>query len=146
MNNYKLKEIKYNDYPILFKWANDPVTRSSSFNSEFIKIGTHKKYVKSIIEDKSKKQYIFLMNHIPVATIKENFLTDQIIELSYTVSPEYRNMKIGYNMMKKYLSNKKGSFVCKVKQSNISSIKMIEKCGFKLTSTENDIYQFTLKL
>ena len=55
-------------------------------------------------------------------------------------------MNIGYNMMKKYLSNKKGSFISKVKQSNIPSIKMIEKCGFKLTNTDNDIYHFTLKL
>ena len=57
------------------------------------------------------------------APIKIIFVTDKIIEYVIYCITKYNNMKIGYNMMKKYLSNKEGIFSCKVKQRKYLSIK-----------------------
>ena len=53
-----LKKISFDDYPILLDWANDPITRSSSFNTDIIDVEEHKEFIKSVIEDKIKPIYI----------------------------------------------------------------------------------------
>ena len=146
MTKYNLKIIDYSDYPILFEWANDPITRKNSFNSDKIKIQDHKEYVKGLLEDKNIKQYIFYINNKPTGTIKEKKLSNNEIELSYTISPKDRNKKIGSKMMMKYLEDRKGNFLCKIKQNNLPSIKMVERCGFKLFKVENKAAYYILKL
>ena len=49
-------------------------------------------------------------------------------------------------MMMKFLEDRKGSFLCKIKQNNVPSIKMVERCGFKLSKVENKAAYYTLKL
>ena len=68
------------------------------------------------------------------------------LELSYTISPMYRGKKIGQIMMSLYLIDTEGSFLCKVKEENISSIKMIEKLGFKLFNKEKRVNFYKLNL
>ena len=65
-------------------------------------------------------------------------------ELSYTISPMYRGKKIGQIMMSLYLIERKGSFLCEVKEENVPSIKMIEKLGFKFFKNENGVNFYKL--
>ncbi len=146
MTKYNFKIIDYCDYPILFEWANDPITRKNSFNSDKIEIQNHKEYIKEIIKDKKITQYIFYVDDRPIGTIREKKLSNKEIELSYTVSPNERNKNIGSKMMMKFLEDRKGSFLCKIKQNNVPSIKMVERCGFKLSKVENKAAYYTLKL
>jgi ribosomal protein S18 acetylase RimI-like enzyme len=66
------------------------------------------------------------------------------LELSYTISPMYRGKKIGQIMMSLYLMERKGSFLCEVKEDNAPSIKMIEQLGFKLFNTEKRVNFYKL--
>ena len=76
-----LKKISFDDYPILLDWANDPITRSSSFNTDIIDVEEHKEFIKSVIEDKNKNQFIFYIDNQPL----EQFVKKgcQTIILSY---------------------------------------------------------------
>ena len=92
------------------------------------------------------KLFILEYNEIPVGTIREDKLErGGEFELSYTISPMYRGKKIGQIMISLYLIERKGTFLCEVKEENIPSIKMIEKLGFKLFKTENRVNFYELK-
>ena len=47
-------------------------------------------------------------------------------------------------MMSLYLVERKGVFLCEVKEENIPSIKMIEKLGFKFFKTEKGVNFYKL--
>ena len=103
MSKYTLKKIQYSDYPILYKWLNDRITRRNSFNQSQVNITEHQNHIKDLIKDKDITQYIFYDYSKPIGTIKEKKLRNHEIELSYTVAPLERNKKIGSKMMMNYL-------------------------------------------
>ena len=143
---FNLREVKKSDWKVLLEWKNDKITRQNSFNSELISINKHEEYIANTITNSNRTQFILEYNEIPVGTIREDKLErGGEFELSYTISPMYRGKKIGQIMISLYLIERKGTFLCEVKEENIPSIKMIEKLGFKLFKTENRVNFYELK-
>ena len=142
--SFNLREVKKSDWKFLLEWRNDKITRQNSFNSELVSINKHKEYIKNTITNPKKTIFIIEYNDIPVGTIREDRLEKDELELSYTISPMYRGKKISQIMMSLFLIERKGSFLCKVKEENIPSIKMIEKLGFKLFNTEKKVNFYKL--
>ena len=136
---FKLRGVIVSDWDFLLEWRNDNITRQNSFNSEIISINAHKEYINNILINSDRNLYILEYNEIPVGTLREDRIEKDIFELSYTISPMYRGKKIGQIMMSLYLIEKKGSYLCRVNEENLPSIKMIKKLGFKLFKTENRI-------
>ena len=141
---FKLRKVTKSDWKILLEWRNDKITRQNSFNSELISINTHKEFIKNTLINTDRNLFILEYNEIPVGTIREDRLDKDEFELSYTISPMYRGKKIGQIMISLYLIERKGYFLCKVKEENIPSIKIIEKLGFKLFKTENRVNFYEL--
>ncbi len=139
-----LRDITVNDWKDLLEWRNDETTRMNSFNSELISVSEHKEFINNTIKNPNRKQFILEYNEIPVGTIREDRLEKDELELSYTINPNYRGMKIGQVMMSIYLIERNGSFLCEVKEENIPSIKMIEKLGFKLFKTNKGVNYYKL--
>ncbi|MBT7622946.1 MAG: GNAT family N-acetyltransferase [Flavobacteriaceae bacterium] len=142
--SFNLREVKKSDWKVLLKWRNDNITRQNFFNSDLISVSEHKEYIKNTINNPNRTQFILEYNEIPVGTIREDRLDKGEFELSYTISPMYRGKKIGQIIMSLYLIERKGSFLCEVKEENIPSIKMIEKLGFKLFNTEKKVNLYKL--
>ena len=136
---FKLRGVIVSDWDFLLEWRNDNITRQNSFNSEVISTNAHKEYINNILINSDRNLYILDYNEIPVGTLREDRIEKDIFELSYTISPMYRGKKIGQIMMSLYLIEKKGSYLCRVNEKNLPSIKMIKKLGFKLFKTENRI-------
>lgn len=134
-----LREIQKKDERVLLAWRNDVTTRNNFLNNNFISEAEHTKYINETINHPQRTQFILEYNQIPVGTIRGTKLSDNKIELYYHVCPLFRGRKIGQQMMELYLSERKGNFLCKVKNQNIPSIKMIEKFGFKLFKTDAEI-------
>ena len=144
--SFKLRKVTKSDWKILLEWRNDKITRQNFFNSELVSINEHKEYISHTITNPNRKLFILEYNEIPVGTIREDKLErGGEFELSYTISPMYRGKKIGQIMISLYLIERKGTFLCEVKEENIPSIKMIEKLGFKLFKTENRVNFYELK-
>ena len=139
-----LREVKKSDWKVLLEWRNDKITRQNSFNSDLVSVSEHKKYIKNTITNPNRTLLILEYNQIPVGTIREDRLENDELELSYTISPIYRGKKISQIMMSLYLIERKGSFLCEIKEENTPSIKMIEKLGFKLFNTENKVNFYKL--
>ena len=142
--SFNLKEVKKSDWKVLLEWRNDKITRQNSFNSDLVSVSEHKEYIKNTIINPNRTLYILEYNEIPVGTIREDRLEKDELELSYTISPMYRGKKIGQIMMSLYLMERKGSFLCEVKEDNAPSIKMIEQLGFKLFNTEKRVNFYKL--
>jgi len=141
---FNLREVKKSDWKVLLEWKNDKITRQNSFNSELISINKHKEYIKNIINNPNRTQFILEYNEIPVGTIREDRLEKDEFKLSYTISPMYRGKKIGQIMMSLYLIERKGGFLCEVEEKNDPSIKMIEKLGFKFFKSEKGVNCYKL--
>ena len=142
---FKLRAAVKKDWKILLDWRNDITTRKFSFNSSHISVQEHKEYIDNLISNSKKNLYIFEYNGIPVGTIKADQIKRGMTEISYTISPEHRGKKIGQIMINIYLLERIGTFICRVYDENISSIKLIEKLGFKLFETEKNINFYKLE-
>ena len=142
--SFNLREVKKSDWKFLLEWRNDKITRQNSNNSDLVSVSEHKKYIKNAIANPNRTLFTLEYNEIPVGTIREDRLEKDELELSYTISPMYRGKKIGQIMMSLYLIERKGSFLCEVKEENVPSIKMIEKLGFKLINTEKRVNFYKL--
>ena len=142
--SFNLREVTKSDWKVLLEWRNDKITRQNSFNSDLVSVSEHKEYIKNTITNPNRTLFILEYNKIPVGTIREDRLDKDEFELSYIISPMYRGKKIGQIMMSLYLIERKESFLCKVKEENVPSIKMIEKLGFKLFNTEKRVNFYKL--
>ena len=142
---FNLREVKKSDWKILLEWRNDKITRQNSFNSELVSESEHREYIKNAIASSDRKLFILEYNGILVGTIREDRLEQDEYELSYTISPVYRGKRIGQIMINLYLIDQRGSFICEVKEENMSSIKMIEKLGFKIFKVNKGVNFYKLK-
>lgn len=143
---FHLRGITKNDSEVLLDWRNDSVTRKSFHSSNMVEVSEHKEYLEDTITRSDRSQFIMEFNGIPVATIREDRIEEGEFELSYTVSPNHRGKKIGRIMMELYLIDRSGTFLCEVKEENISSIRMIEKCGFRFFKKENGVCSYKLEI
>ena len=142
---FNLREVNKGDWKVLLDWRNDKITRQNSFNSELVSESEHKEYIKNTIASSNRKLFVLDYNDIPVGTIREDRLEQNEFELSYTINPAYRRKKIGQIMISLYLIDRSASFICEVKSENISSIKMIEKLGFKIFKVNKGVNFYKLK-
>ena len=141
---FNLREVKKSDWKVLLDWRNDKITLQNFFSFDLVSVSDHKEYIKNMITNPNRKLFILEYNEILVGTIREDRLDKDEFELSYTIGPTYRGKKIGQILMSLYLIERKGSFLAKVKEENIPSIKMIEKLGFKLFNTEKKVNYYKL--
>ena len=59
------------------------------------------------------------------------------IRLKFEKYPEYRGKGYGTKMLKLFLQNKTGTFLAEIKDTNLSSIKMVEKNDFVFLNKKN---------
>ena len=55
--NMKIRKVQINDWKILFDWRNDIETRKNSHNMELVKEDDHKKWLKSVLENKNRELF-----------------------------------------------------------------------------------------
>jgi len=124
------------DLELLFTWRNDPVTRMSSINSQEVLLEEHTEWLQNSLNNLNREIYIFEDKNIPVGTIRIDTRKDNIYVLSWTISPEFRGRGYGTEMLDKFLDGKSGKFLAEILEENISSIRMVEKNGFRLLSSD----------
>lgn len=129
--NFNLRKIKISDWEILFNWRNDDNTRYWFFNESVVDKESHIKYIKNIINSNHKEIYILFINDEPAGTINSNYnSSDDTYTLGYSIDNKFRKKGLSIIMMKLFLYDKQGTFICKIKETNIPSIKMVERVGY----------------
>lgn len=133
----KLRKAIFDDWEILLKWRNEPITRQNSFTQEEILEQDHKIWFSNSLINPYKEIYILEDNSIPVGTIRSDKTSHNDYILSWNISFNYRGKGYGTEILKLFLKNKKGKFIAKIKPENIASIKMVEKNEFSLLEKDN---------
>ena len=136
--NFSLKRIQYSDWKILLDWRNDDNTRHQFFDSSVIDESAHKTYIKNITNnpriEEIDQQYILYVNDEPAGTIKSSKISNG----------EFRGKNLSVIMMQLFLYDMKGIFICEIKNTNLASIKMVERVGYELLTTDNNILTYKL--
>jgi RimJ/RimL family protein N-acetyltransferase len=139
INNLNLRKINLSDEELLLEWRNDEDTRKNSKCQDAISKEDHQKWIKKTISDHPNTSPLILEDkNVPVGTIRSDETVGGEHELSWTISPKCRRKGYGSKILKLFLLNKIGTFIAKIKPSNIASIKVAEKNGFKLVYNNNN--------
>ena len=122
------------DLVLLFHWANDPLTRRLSFNSEPISLESHRTWFNKKNADPNAYLYIFEFENTPVGQIR--FDISESAAITYALDEHYRGMGLGVEIVRKGIkkfrsdSGFTGPIIAYVKRENMSSKRVFQKLGF----------------
>lgn len=123
------------DIDLLYRWANDPVTRQNGFHTEQISYEEHRAWYAGVMQDDSTLLYICLEDHKPVGQIRLRIEEGQAL-ISYSVDPENRGRGVGTSLLGLAEERLKGEYpeggllVGEVKYENTASLRAFEKNGY----------------
>ena len=143
-----IRKAKISDSQSIWKWRNDPVTRSMFISKDYIEYKDHLKWFKSKL--KNKNSFIFIGqafgNSVGMVRIDA---TKNIGEISININPKFRGISLSETLLSdaiKAFHKKKPncSLVADIDKKNSASIKIFSSIGFvKYKSTKN-IYTYRL--
>ena len=122
-----------------FDWANDPIVRIQSYNSDAVSIDVHTKWFLGKLNDHSCYMYIFqntLKQNIGQVRIQKENEYSATIGLS--IDSQFRGRGFGARMLmlsteEFFKSNEEMVIHANVKFENVSSKRIFEKAGYQLT-------------
>ena len=132
-----LRKAEKGDMDLLFKWANDPVVRANSFNSELIPYENHVKWFDKMMEDPAILQFILIDDDTPVGQIRLN-VDGEEAEIGYSIGSEFRGQGYGHRILQLIAEEFDTEYPCvktliaKVKPENIASKKLFESEGYEM--------------
>lgn len=84
-----LRPAEPGDMDLLYRWANDPVTRQNGFHTERIPYEEHRKWFSNVMQDGAAVIYICMEGRKPVGQIRLQMEAGQAL-ISYSVDPDQR--------------------------------------------------------
>lgn len=90
-----LCKVEEDDMDLLYRWANDPVVRNNSFNTETISYENHVKWFRKMVKDPSVLQFILKDDDMPVGQIRLNIVGENA-EIGYSIGNEFRGKGYGH--------------------------------------------------
>jgi RimJ/RimL family protein N-acetyltransferase len=140
--NLEMREAQKEDVDLYFRWANDPMVRQNSFNTEAITFENHSEWFKVKLSSIRAKLYVFEVAGKPVGQLRIDYV-DNAWVIDYSVDKHYRGLGTGQAMMAHFKAS--NLFVCLqdpvkalVKTSNIASQRVFEQLGFQKVVELND--------
>ena len=126
------------DATLLWNWANEPIVRANSFNSNAIPLHEHMEWYKAKLNSPDTRFWILELAQVPVAQIRYHRVDSHTAEIAFSVVPHCRGRGIGTRALMltmgpacKELGVQR--FLGAVLSSNQSSIRAFIKAGFKCT-------------
>lgn len=89
-----LRDAEKKDVDLIFRWANDPMTRQNSFNSETIDYDEHVRWYDQITAGVDVRMFILMDNDSAIGQIRIQ-INNSDGEISYSIAPEYRGRGYG---------------------------------------------------
>lgn len=132
-----LRKAEKGDIELLFRWANDSVVRSNSFNTDSIPYENHVKWFNRMMEDSSVLQFIMMDDDMPVGQIRLNVDGDEA-EIGYSIGTEFRGKGYGHTILQLIAEEIATNYphiktlVARVKPENIASKKLFESEGYEM--------------
>lgn len=130
----KFRKANISDVDIIFNWANDPVVRKLSYNSEPIEYSKHVEWFNNKLNDNDSVFYVFENNtNEPIGLVRIEKSDNEII-IGVSVDEKQRGKSYASKMLKlaadAYQSKNKKDIHAYIKKDNFASIKSFENAGF----------------
>jgi RimJ/RimL family protein N-acetyltransferase len=144
-----IREIRSDDAPLLFGWANDPQLRRNSISRKVIYPQEHLNWFEDAINSPDQAVFILELGSTPVGQARFMREVDNKFVLSYSIDSVYR----GTGLAKKLLShsieahrakNTAGIYHATIRSDNFASRSALTSLGFTLTETDQNIERFVL--
>jgi RimJ/RimL family protein N-acetyltransferase len=136
MSNLYLRKAELVDLDMYYNWANDPVVRSNSFNTEQIPYEDHVIWFNEAIKRDDVALFVLMDDDMPVGQIRIN-ISDAVAEISYSIASEFRGKGYGGKIVSLLIERIREEMPeiktvsARVKPDNLASMKVFEKIGFK---------------
>jgi RimJ/RimL family protein N-acetyltransferase len=130
---------------IIHIWRNNEITRKYSKNKDLITYDQMKWILENVYYKCNLKPYIAKIDDKYIGFI--GFLNyNNDIYISININPDFRGNGYGSKILKEVLNKIEYGITinAEIIKDNLASIKLFEKCGFKLVNTDDDllIYQW----
>lgn len=132
-----LREALQSDVDLLYEWANDPIVRQNSFQTEEIPYDVHREWFDRMMENRNIVQYILMNGEEPVGQIRL-MIDGDTAEIGYSISALHRRKGYGRRILQLILEKVKRKYpeikklIAKVKPTNIASKKLFESEGYDM--------------
>ncbi len=87
------------DAEMLWTWANDPVVRANSFNTEPIAFESHKEWLAQKLASSGTRLWVLEIEGSPVAQIRYDLISGEMAEISFLVAPDCRGGGLGTRLL-----------------------------------------------
>lgn len=130
----RVRPARPDDEALLLRWANDPITRRMSFNSEEISPETHAAWFEAILSARTGWQLVAETRQgRPLGQVR----FDSDGQVSLALDPDYRGQGLAAPTLRAALAwarreLKLTSAVARIKPENVPSIRAFERVGFRL--------------
>jgi len=140
----ELRKATFDDWKVLLDWRNDLETRQSSHNTEVVNEESHKKWLKSTLENTNRQLFVAMEQGVAVGTVRadyDSYSKDYV--LSWTISPGARGKGIGKQMVKLLVDKLDDKIRAEIRKGNIASVKIAEYAGLLFKNEENGVLHFS---
>jgi UDP-2,4-diacetamido-2,4,6-trideoxy-beta-L-altropyranose hydrolase len=130
-----LRPAQEQDCELLWEWANDPVVRERSYNSDPIPLKEHEDWFSGKLKDPSSKIYIAEERGNPVGEVRFD-VKEEAAVVSVVVDSEYRGKGYGTELIRQgtrhFLSESSDDYRVDafIKETNKPSVRVFEKAGY----------------
>jgi UDP-2,4-diacetamido-2,4,6-trideoxy-beta-L-altropyranose hydrolase len=83
------------DAYVLWQWANDPITRRQSLNSEAIAWEQHQTWYAERLRSADTKFWLMEIAHLPVGQIRYDRTSADAAQISFSIAPAFRGQGLG---------------------------------------------------
>ncbi len=133
----KFRKASLEDSIVYFNWANDPIVREQSYNSNLIDFTDHDKWFNSKLKDKSCVMLIFQNGeNLNIGQIRIQIENNNEALIGVSISAEHRGKGYAREMLEiatdHFLNSNQGFKInAFIKKKNLDSKYAFEKAGFK---------------
>lgn len=130
----EVRDAARTDAVVLWAWRNDHSVRRASFHGDWISWDAHCAWLAARLDDPSSRLYVVELDGLPAAQVRFD-LDGDAAEISVSVAPAARGRGVGTAAVRQACLRVAGdtgirSIVARVKNDNMTSLRLFEKAGF----------------
>ncbi len=143
-----LRGAKISDAKEIWKWRNDPLTRSMFKNKDYVEFKDHIIWYRKKLKDQNTFFYIGESFGVKAGIVRIDHLNNEG-EVSINMNPDLRGMSLSETLLKdsinSFLKAKPLSeLVAYIDKKNLASIRLFQKVGFTLVESKKNLKTFRI--
>jgi RimJ/RimL family protein N-acetyltransferase len=136
----RLRPAAPEDWADLLAWRNDPLARAMSRNDEGIDEASHRRWFDRALADPARTLLIAELDGAKIGVVR--FDRGEDAEVSINLAPVHRGRGLGEAMLRLALQSTPERLIAHVKDENLASRRLFERCGLRLLDTHDGMRRY----